>query len=71
MWFETKYDDKEIECQFCYQKVKPIIKTNKMRMFYGKSQIRLFGNRSSGIPIKEKQHILICPNCKALIGAKK
>lgn len=68
MRYETKYDEKEVECQFCYQKVYPIIKTNKMRMYFG--GLRLFGNRGSGIPVKEGKHILICPNCKALIGAK-
>ena len=62
-------DEKEIGCNFCCKKVKPIIETNKMRMFYGKSQIRLFGRRGSGMPVKEQKYILVCPNCKAL-GAK-
>lgn len=35
MWFETKYDDKEVECQFCHKKVKTIIKRNKMDIGFG------------------------------------
>jgi hypothetical protein len=35
MWFHTRYDDKEIECQFCHKKVKPIIERNAMDIGLG------------------------------------
>ncbi len=70
MFLKKRYDDKEVECNFCHYKGKPIIEINKMRMFVGKSNIRAGGNRGSGIPIKEKRYILFCPKCKAIIGTK-
>ena len=36
MLFGKKYDDEEVECQVCRNKVKPIIKRNKLKnSFYG------------------------------------
>lgn len=66
MWYETIYDDKEVECQFCYQKVFPIVKQNIWTM--GKHLPIVGWWKVKRTP--PKRHILICPNCKALIGAK-
>ena len=34
--FKKKYDDKEVECPKCHQKVKPILKLNRTKSeFYG------------------------------------
>ena len=35
MLFGKKLDDKEVECQFCHKKVKPIIERNKMAIGLG------------------------------------
>lgn len=60
MLFGEKYDDKEIKCQVCHKKVKPIIKRNKLKDNF-------YGQRYSGL---EKKYLIICPNCKAIIGVK-
>jgi hypothetical protein len=57
---KKRYNDKEVECQSCHQKVKPIIKRNKLKDNF-------YGQRFTGT---EKRYILICPNCKAVIGTK-
>ena len=62
-----KYDDKEITCGFCKFKGKPIIERNKMDMGLGMSPGPFFGRAGN---MKHKKFILICPKCKALIGAK-
>jgi hypothetical protein len=69
MWFDTKYDDKEVECQFCHKKAKPIIERNKMDIL-GMPPGPFWGRAGSSSAKKPKRFILICPNCKALIGAK-
>ncbi len=61
---------KKLNVVFAIIEDKPIIESNEMRMFVGKSNIRAGGHRGSGIPIKEKRYILICPKCKAIIGTK-
>jgi len=71
MLFITKYDDKEVECQFCNKKVKPIIERNKMAFGFGMAPGPFFGRAGSSSAKKPHRYILICPNCKALIGAKK
>jgi hypothetical protein len=70
MWFDTKYDDKEVECQFCHKKVKPIIERNTMDIGLGMPPGPFFGRAGSSSAKKPKRFILICPKCKALIGAK-
>ena len=35
MWFHTRYDDKDVECQFCHKKAKPIIERNAMDFGFG------------------------------------
>ena len=58
--FLKKYDGEDVECRFCYQKIKPIIKPNRAKSeFYGG---RYIGN--------DKIYWLICPKCKAIIGTK-
>lgn len=60
MVFKKQYNDKEVKCHKCNQKVKPIIQKNKLKQnFYGQ---RFTGN--------EKNYLLFCPNCKAIIGVK-
>jgi len=71
MWFETKYNDKEVECQFCHKKGKPIIKRNIMGIGFGMAPGPFFGRAGSSSAKKPYRFILICSNCKALIGAKK
>ena len=61
MLFSKRYDTKEVECQVCHKKVKPIIERNKLKS-------NVIGQRYSGL---EKKYLLICPNCKAIISAKK
>ena len=60
MLFSKKYDDKEIKCQVCHKNVKPIIKRNTLKQNF-------YGQRFSGL---EKKYLLICPNCKSIIGFK-
>ena len=66
----VKYDDKEITCGFCKFKGKPIIERNKMALGLGMSPGPFFGRTGAASSMKHKKFILICPNCKALIGAK-
>jgi len=70
MWFRTRYDDKEVECQFCHKKAKPIVQRNAMDIGFGMSPGPFFGRVGSSSAKKPKKYILICPHCKALIGAK-
>ena len=58
--FKKKYDNKEIKCSKCNQIVKPILQKNKLKQNF-------YGQRFTGI---EKKYLLICPNCKAVIGSK-
>jgi len=60
MLFGKKYDNKEIGCRVCHKKVKPILKRNKLKDNFHMQ-------RYSGL---EKKYLMICPNCKAIIGAK-
>ena len=60
MLFKKRYDDKEIECKYCHQKVKPILTKNKLKQNF-------YGQRYSGI---EKKYLLVCPECKKIIGTK-
>ncbi len=60
MLFGKKFDDKEVECIVCHKKVKPIIERNKLKD-------NVIMQRFSGL---EKKYLLICPNCKAVIGGK-
>jgi len=60
MLFKKRYDEKEVECQACHQKVKPLIKRNTLKQNF-------YGQRFSGM---EKKYLLVCPNCKAVIGSK-
>ena len=52
--------NKEVDCRFCHQKIIPLSKKNKLKNNF-------YGMRYTGT---EKKYILVCPNCKALIGAK-
>ena len=58
--FKKKYNDKEVECFKCHQKVKPLIKLNRAKSEF-------YGSIYTG---KDKAYWLICPNCKAVIGTK-
>jgi len=60
MLFKKRYDEEEIECTSCHQKVKPIIEKNKLKQNF-------YGQRFTGT---EKKYLLICPICKAVIGSK-
>jgi len=60
----AKYDDKEITCSYCKFKGKPIIEKNKLE------QGPYFGMVGPPSSAKYRKFILICPNCKALIGTK-
>jgi hypothetical protein len=71
MWFKTKYDDKEVECQFCHKTTKPIIKRNWMDIGFGMTPGPFFGRAGSSSANKPKRFVLICSNCKALIGIKR
>ena len=66
----TKYDNEEVICSFCKSKVKPIIERNKMGIGFGMSPGPFFGRVGAASSMKHKKYILICPKCKALIGAK-
>ena len=58
--FKKRYDNKEVECTFCHQKVKPLIQLNRIKSeFYG---VKYTGT--------DKNYWLVCPNCKAIIGTK-
>jgi hypothetical protein len=71
MLFHKKYDDNEVECSFCHYKEKPIIERNKMAIGLGMKPGPFFGRAGSSSAEKPHRFILICPKCKALIGAKK
>jgi len=58
--FKKKYDDKEVVCPKCHQKVKTILKLNRMKSEF-------YGGRYTG---KDKAYWLICPVCKMVIGTK-
>jgi hypothetical protein len=60
MLFRKKYYDKKVECHTCHKIVRPILKTNILKDGF-------LGQRFSGL---EKKYLLICPNCKQIIGAK-
>jgi hypothetical protein len=60
MLFGKKYDDKEIKCHTCHKLVKPILKRNIFKDNF-------IMTRWSGL---EKKYLMICPKCKAVIGAK-
>ena len=57
---KKRYDEKEVDCGFCHKKVKPLIKLNRVKSEF-------IGSRYTG---KDKKYWLVCPNCKAVIGAK-
>ena len=66
----VKDDDEEIICKFCNFKGKPIIERNKMEIGLGIPPGPFFGRVGATDSMKHKKFILICPNCKAIIGAK-
>ena len=70
MEFGLKYDDEEMMCHFCNKKVRPIIQRNKMDVGFGIAPGPLFGRAGFNSGKKKKNYILICPDCKALIGSK-
>ena len=58
----NKKDDaiKEITCNKCKKRVVPILKKNKLKdNFYG----QIFTGQ-------EKKYLLVCPNCKTIIGSR-
>jgi hypothetical protein len=60
MLFKKQYYAKEIKCKYCNLKVKPILKKNKLKDNF-------YGMRYTGT---EKKYLLVCPNCKKIIGSK-
>jgi len=58
--FKKKYDDKEIKCLKCNKIVKPILQKNKLKQHF-------YGQTFTGT---EKKYLLVCPNCKAVLGSK-
>jgi hypothetical protein len=58
--FKKKFDDKEVECPNCHQKIKPFIKLNRVKSEF-------IGARYTG---KDKAYWLICPKCNMVIGKK-
>ena len=69
MLFDKKYDDKEIECPHCHKKIKPIIEKNNFVPGVSITTSSTLGRVGLGLS-KPKKNILICPNCKAVIGTK-
>jgi len=67
MLFKKKYDDKERECTFCHTRIYPILEKKNVNL--GSMAGLPMGRTSSGLT-KEKKFLLICPNCKAIIGTK-
>ncbi len=67
MLFKKKYDDKERECTFCHMQIYPIVE--KININLGSMGGLPMSRAGSGLT-KEKKYILICPNCKAVIGTK-
>jgi hypothetical protein len=51
---------KLIRCSCCHKKIKPLFEKNKLKQNF-------YGQRFTG---KEKNYLLICPNCKAVINSK-
>ncbi len=60
MLFRKRYDEKEVECPCCHKNVKPLVKLNRTKSEF-------YGRRYTGT---DKNYWLICPSCKAVIGAK-
>ena len=60
MLLKKKFENKEVECRFCNNKVKPIIKLNRTKSEF-------YGGRFTG---NDKAYWLICPKCKKIIGTK-
>ena len=56
--FRKKYDNKEIECPSCHQKVRPLLAMNRTKSEF-------IGNRYTG---NDKIYWLVCPSCKTVIG---
>ncbi len=55
-----KESKKIIKCPSCKQKIIPLFEKNKLKQNF-------YGQRFTG---KEKNYLLICPNCKAIINLK-
>ena len=60
MFLKRQYGDEEVECRFCHQKIKPIIKLNRVKSEF-------YGSKYTG---NDKTYWLVCPKCKAIIGTK-
>ena len=56
----VKIDESEVICRKCKNSIKPIISKNKLKQNF-------YGQTFNGT---EKKYLLICPNCKAIIGLK-
>ena len=54
------YSDKEVECTKCHQKVKPLLKLNRVKSGF-------IGARYTG---NDKTYWKICPHCKSVIGTE-
>jgi hypothetical protein len=63
-----KCDDKEMKCHYCNTLIKPIIERNIFEGWW-LSSAPAFGRVRLGIT-KDKKYMLICPNCKAVLGTK-
>ena len=55
-----KYSDKEIECPKCHQKIKPLLKLNRVKSEF-------IGAKYTGT---DKGYWKICPNCKFVINTE-
>ena len=69
MFRKKQFYDKEMECPICHKKDRPILEKNNINFGMG-------WNLAGGIgrvglwTEHEKKYLLICPNCKAIIGTK-
>ena len=54
----NQYSNKEVKCPKCHQKVKLILKLNRIKS-------ELIGAKYTGT---DKTYLRICPNCKSVIG---
>jgi Zn finger protein HypA/HybF involved in hydrogenase expression len=62
-----QYYKKEIKCPFCHKKSKPILEKNTINPGIGSWAGGRLGRIGSGLT-EEKEHQLVCPHCKAIIG---
>ena len=68
MFKKKQFYEKEIECSICHKKIRPFLEKNNINFGLG-SWFGTIGRVGPGT-VKEKKYLLVCPNCKAIIGTK-